>query len=83
MNPNSGNRGVSDYFDCSSDPIPPTGFPRPALMRGFVHGLNLSCVMFGLCPLEIFSSLREKWGGRVGGVEGGKAAVGIYCMREK
>lgn len=58
LTPNSGN--VSDYFDCSSDPFPPTGFPRPALMRGFVRGLNWSCGMFYLCPLEVFSSLGEK-----------------------
>lgn len=25
-----------------------------------MHGLNWSCDMFGLCPLEVFSSLGEK-----------------------
>lgn len=83
LTPNSGN--VSDYFDCSSDPFPPTGFPRPALMRGFVRGLNWSCGMFGLCPLEVFSSLGEKAevGGGIGGVDEGKTAVRIHCLREK
>lgn len=28
-------------------PFPPTEFPHPVLMRGFVPGLNVSCVIFG------------------------------------
>lgn len=49
--PDSGSGAVSGPFVCSWGPFIPAGLSCPALMKGFVLSLVVSCdVMFSGCP---------------------------------
>lgn len=62
-NPNSGDGVVSDSFDCSWNPLPPTGLPHTALIGGHVFSLTVTCY-----PRDAFSFLKgNRGGGRSGG----------------
>lgn len=57
-NPNSGSGVVSDSFDCSWNPLPPTGLPHTALIGGHVLSLIVTCY-----PRDAFSFLKGNRGG--------------------
>lgn len=52
--PDSGRRSVFDSFASSYNSFPCKGSPHPALMRGFVPGVIVSCcVLFDLCACSV------------------------------
>lgn len=72
---NSGSRGISASFTCSWDPLPPTQFPHPAMIRGFVSSLTVSYTVFRWYLWEVWSFLRGNRRGVDLGERGGERAV--------